>query len=376
MEDGADSRRAPVSEIGREAVESMGASQAGAPALRAPAGRGSGRAAPRGRSTKAGVRIPATRAPGVFVVGVDPFAQRRPGFESRRHPPGHRRGHEDPVRRSTKAGVRIPATHLHAGRRDGRGEDRSTKAGVRIPATPAEHRMLLDPEVGAQRRPGFESRRHRRTSAWSSIPRTTLNEGRGSNPGDTLAAAVQPRLAPRSTKAGVRIPATRHGPERCAVPVPPLNEGRGSNPGDTVGSSRIAAATVRAQRRPGFESRRHRVQFRFRDDHVVRSTKAGVRIPATPRRDTPCPALSRPLNEGRGSNPGDTANPINKALSGRFVEVCRSQWPAALTLRPISTHDPPRPAPKRSNHRRFARRIRVPKADRVCATPDFGQGGA
>ena len=115
---------------------------------------------------------------------------------------------------------------------------RSTKAGVRTPATlrmrpraPALHTITI-----AQRRPGFEPRRHSGRSPDARTHTTALNEGRGSNPGDTGSGS-------------------RPSCRRAAT----LNEGRGSNPGDTYRCSRLDA-TPRSS---------------------SRSTKAGVRTPAT-----------------------------------------------------------------------------------------------
>ena len=70
-----------------------------------------------------------------------------------------------------------------------------------------------------------------------------LNEGRGSNPGDTIDCRdpVEAKLLlRRSTKAGVRIPATLWW--------------------QLTGSAIVRSAP--AQRRPGFESRRHLVRRR------------------------------------------------------------------------------------------------------------------
>ena len=177
---------------------------------------------------------------------------------------------------------------------------------MRIPATRAREGVGLCQGGSAQRRPGCESRRHLEDPAQVHPVPSALNEGRGANPGDTPAPACQHLLtARRSTKAGVRIPATH--PETRAPGVPrrslnegrganpgdtprctrrrsptcSLNEGRGANPGDTFWMSRTAAEFSDAQRRPGCESRRHLVL-------VVR-----VSVP-------------RALNEGRGANPGDT----------------------------------------------------------------------
>ena len=63
--------------------------------------------------------------------------------------------------------------------------------------------------VDAQRRPGFEPRRHRARRGRADAPRRPLNEGRGSNPGDTGKEGLDsPEPVLRSTKAGVRTPAT------------------------------------------------------------------------------------------------------------------------------------------------------------------------
>ena len=91
---------------------------------------------------------------------------------------------------------------------------RSTKARVRTPATPEwtdnGFSSLEALNEGQGSNPGDtassdeDADRHRRT----------LNEGQGSNPGDTREVALDPVLAP--------LLAT-------------LNEGQGSNPGDTAG---------------------------------------------------------------------------------------------------------------------------------------------
>ena len=65
----------------------------------------------------------------------------------------------------------------------------------------------------------------------------------------------------RSTKAGVRTPATpAPSARRPSRQRAPLNEGRGSNPGDTMQAACPVAQSRQssfAQRRPGFEPRRH-----------------------------------------------------------------------------------------------------------------------
>ena len=162
------------------------------------------------------------------------------------------------LHRSTKAGARTPATrHPFVGRRDDR--LRSTKAGARTPATRSRSRT-----------------NHRRYSA--------LNEGRGTHPGDTdsgkrpsffaCSAQRRPGHAPR-----------RHHPT-----------GHRIRPSDAI-----------AQRRPGHAPRRHQWQIRQcrivlwyaqrRPGHAPR--RHGYRLPWRNVR-------SGPLNEGRGTHPGDT----------------------------------------------------------------------
>ena len=210
------------------------------------------------RSTKAGARTPATLVAAASYCTTHPIAQRRPGREPRRHSrmanstactgsvaqrrPGreprrhrlHGKGALRGERRSTKAGARTPATlpGLPAG---GRARDRSTKAGARTPGdttTSGGRPSLL---FIAQRRPGREPRRHSPQPTPPFRAPAPLNEGRGANPGDTLAVDRSPRgPRPRSTKAGARTPATR--------------------------LDRNLSRVGNAQRRPGREPRRHLIR--------------------------------------------------------------------------------------------------------------------
>ena len=131
-----------------------------------------------------------------------PNAQRRPGREPRRHldlsrtpsrrRPAQRRPGREPRRHSDRStgGSMV----MSAQRRPGR-EPRRHSASIPL--------MMPSRSPRAQRRPGREPRRHRRrTCAPTRAPRP-LNEGRGVNPGDTVAGRVPPlgRRA-RSTKAG------------------------------------------------------------------------------------------------------------------------------------------------------------------------------
>ena len=213
-------------------------------------------------------------------------AQRRPGLSPRRHPGRARRTRTAPPPRSTKAGALTPATRTPPGRRT-RKTDKALNEGR------GSHPGDTSP-LGGPRRSG----------------RASLNEGRGSHPGDTTYRhlALRP-VAPRSTKAGALTPAThkqlgrttreyqraqrrpglsprRHvqPPEpRCHGPSP-LNEGRGSHPGDT-----------------------HRTAEPQHGLPGGRSTKAGALTPATHQGRPFMPSYPlQPLNEGRGSHPGDT----------------------------------------------------------------------
>ena len=179
---------------------------------------------------------------------------------------------------------------------------------------------MLTRSSPAQRRPGREPRRH-------------------------FVAALDRELEfARSTKAGARTPATRPASGRRGAPAAALNEGRGANPGDTFSSRPPAQAAVRAQRRPGREPRRHLEELDGTHRSDPRSTKAGARTPATRgrapsrpgarRRSTKAGARTpatldglkhlppplRPLNEGRGANPGDTSG-CGDAPTGRRTSL-------------------------------------------------------
>ena len=155
------------------------------------------------------------------------------------------------VVRSTKAGAETPATrrvpvvHVLIDRR-------STKAGAETPAT------RRDPREGY------------RTS-------TTLNEGRGRDPGDTI---------------GFGLPDAHYTT---------LNEGRGRDPGDTPPPYDGADDPLAAQRRPGPRPRRHAPPVRW------------VRM------------IRWPLNEGRGRDPGDTR--IGLMLESVFSNAQRRPGP-------------------------------------------------
>ena len=82
-------------------------------------------------------------------------------------------------------------------------------------------------------------------------------------------------------------------------------------------ASRHAAAEF-AQRRPGRQPRRHgQVAPDRTHGRVERSTKAGASTPATLQRMRIAgPRVIKPLNEGRGVNPGDTASVVPRLHPG------------------------------------------------------------
>ena len=142
--------------------------------------------------------------------------------------------------------------------------------------------MIVFRRCSAQRRPGREPRRHTRPACCRCASRA-LNEGRGANPGDTR---------------------TFHPAPGCAST---LNEGRGANPGDTgrapgAGRDSRRRSTKAGARTPATPLNGARAAM----IPPPRSTKAGARTPATPTPRTGSRGRSRPLNEGRGANPGDT----------------------------------------------------------------------
>ena len=111
-----------------------------------------------------------------------------------------------------------------------------------------------------------------------------LNEGRGSNPSDTLEDA-------------------RRGDDD----VMPLNEGRGSNPSDTGRARRGAHTRPRRSTKAGARTPATRVvpsATRCAPDHAQRSP--GLEPQRHPPCSPTCSRSSRSLNEGRGSNPSDT----------------------------------------------------------------------
>ena len=316
------------------------------------------------RSTKAGASTPATppaRCSALNEGGAStptrvdrqhhaPFAQRRPGPQPRRHSRrASRRRRVKIVGRSTKAGASTPATladvvpspswnsargasfvdrhrraedrdaqrrpgpqprrhpriERHAQRRrhpDARHEDaleRSTKAGASTPATLSERASIVglsDDRLSAQRRPGPQPRRHFRRSRRRGSSRST-----------------PPRLTPARTK--MRSAQRRPGPQ----PRRHYAE---------VDWSMPSSDCPPAQRRPGPQPRRHMLADQGRARRA--SPRAQRRPGPQPRRHLPRAGIgilgARPtLNEGRGLNPGDTANHIRAPLQRRIVQFSERQ---------------------------------------------------
>ena len=209
------------------------------------------------RSTKAGARTPATRA---LVAGRELPRSTKAGARTPATPVQAARVAlgTDRLARSTKAGARTPATL------DERSWAKpSVGCAQRRPGhAPRRHRTepsLTSSSKSAQRRPGHAPRRHVKLARDLSSANDAQRRP-GHAPRRHMIQRPHQVIHPaRSTKAGARTPAT---PEpapahscRCARHT--LNEGRGTHPGDTVFADKAAAAATLAQRRPGHAPRRH-----------------------------------------------------------------------------------------------------------------------
>ena len=146
----------------------------------------------------------------------------------------------------------------------------------------------------------------------------------------------------------------------------PLNEGRGMNPGDTTRCQPAAFRDSTAQRRPGDEPRRH-----FDVEKIVPLRGFAQRRPGDEPRRHVLRTLAqdqgaRALNEGRGMNPGDTANVKeqlaesdgnqNLPLDGRLLDIVHA--PAQAKTRLARDHRgliPARRGCRTQDHRTFAR---------------------
>ena len=251
----------------------------------------------RARSTKAGVRTPATRS-----VKVSPVTYPSTLNEGRGSNPGDTGddgdiGH-DLRCRSTKAGVRTPATRgrhdqpttcANAQRRPGFEPRRHGRGVTSPPSAPSS----------AQRRPGFEPRRHLNWALAGSRCRPRSTKAGVRTPATPLGGFLSGKnLILRSTKAGVRTPATRVGAADMREGKSALNEGRGSNPGDTRNIQPDWQLDAGAQRRPGFEPRRHIIEHKTgRGGKRCAQRRPGFE----PRRHAALPRIHRSKLDGAGS---------------------------------------------------------------------------
>ena len=170
-------------------------------------------------------------------------------------------------------------------------EGRGTHPGdtrVRFPACAASSRS-------AQRRPGHAPRRHNPTPDPCEHRHARSTKAGARTPATLLPPAVEPEDERRSTKAGARTPATQAGRRERGRRTCPLNEGRGTHPGDTRGPSRPRGPSGSL--------------------NEGRGTHPGD---TRRRRSGPC-RYRRSLNEGRGTHPGDTTP---------MVPACASGWRA------------------------------------------------
>ena len=257
--------------------------------------------------------------------------------------------------RSTKAGVRTPATRSSPnGPR--RLPCRSTKAGVRTPATRDVASPTTSSYTSAQRRPGFEPRRHRPSIMMISCALPFAQRRPGFEPRRHLRSHSQTNGSLSFAQRRPGFEPRRHRKCSSAVLVSLTSAQRrpGFEPRRHALCLALNSGVCFAQRRPGFEPRRHPRQRQHGAQDMPRSTKAGVRTPATPssshQRLASPPSLNegrgsnpgdtRPrwrrtlerhtsLNEGRGSNPGDTANPIRESLPRKIAQICGHQIPCS-----------------------------------------------
>ena len=131
---------------------------------------------------------------------------------------------------------------------------------------------LTDHSTDAQRRPERQPRRHSSSRARTdAAPRSTLNEGRSVNPGDTSSSRSTSdgiALSCRSTKAGASTPATRRvsAVDRSRVDHGTRSTKAGaSTPATHLNSLRAVMSRLpsSAQRRPERQPRRHRQSSRY-----------------------------------------------------------------------------------------------------------------
>ena len=271
----------------------------------------------RARSTKAGARTPATRQgrprrpvrrlPLNEGRGANPGDTRRGGRtrgwrrslnEGRGANPGDTRVARTPppsiVPRSTKAGARTPATrpdhHSAPGRRAALNEGRGANPGD----TPRGQTGGPDDPL-AQRRPGREPRRHPPSANVRRCTRTRSTKAGARTPATPKGEPRELRQFARSTKAGARTPATLTVRSQTREDDRRSTKAGARTPA-TPRVGRVSGVAPVAQRRPGREPRRHFHPFHSR------------------RRPVPS------LNEGRGANPGDTAEAAGRMVRPRSAQ--------------------------------------------------------
>ena len=164
------------------------------------------------------------RMASLSLIWPDCYAQRRPGRSPRRHA---ERASYDPIR--VRLGPLNEGRGVHPGdtpacaarNREACSDDCAQRRPGR---SPRRHPLVSSARRGtgaarhAQRRPGRSPRRHTPADCTErcSRGRSSLNEGRGVHPGDTLLPDPPCRRSSRSS----------------------LNEGRGVHPGDTMAVGR------------------------------------------------------------------------------------------------------------------------------------------
>ena len=184
--------------------------------------------------------------------------------------------------------------------------------------------MGCHPRRSAQRRPGPRPRRHYRFEDAGVVEARSTKAG-AETPAIQRNVADHLGVQTRSTKAGAETPATLGLTNRSPDAGFPLNEGRGRDPGDTL-ANRCETFHLHRSTKAGAETPATHPEVLIYMTDLERSTKAGAETPATrqgslgltsaPDRSTKAGAETpathgievrwTALNEGRGRDPGDT----------------------------------------------------------------------
>ena len=158
--------------------------------------------------------------------------------------------------RSTKAGAETPATHEMRPKEENLPDSLNEGRGRDPGDTAAAFTYMYSCE-SAQRRPGPRPRRH---GCMQLLKCSIFCAQRRPGPRPRRHLYLIERMffrMVRSTKAGAETPATRSTPEGYRNRPSSLNEGRGRDPGDTIVGEEYAHIAEPAQRRPGPRPRRH-----------------------------------------------------------------------------------------------------------------------